>query len=182
MAWWQTLLISVIPAILVAILTNLFTKYNFKHQFKIQKQKETFDKIFPILRNCVNQNPLQMVDTLSRYKADFYVYGSDKVICLVEKIIQTSFKNFNSEIAEFRKTGKTTINIKSSFENFKCILPYIILLFSQIKLDLTEITISPLNYLNLYYNDLTDENKKVIVNENNKIVDELNLNKKFKIE
>lgn len=67
----------------------------------------------------------------------------------------------------------------ADLDSYRMISEYV-LLATQIKYDVTEISVSPELWLQMSLNDYC-ENKEKIKNANNKLVDELKLRKEFKI-
>lgn len=91
-----------------------------------------------------------------------YAYGSKDSICIISKMQEENYQQLYIESNKLRP------------------MCFYILLVTQIKFDVTGDAVSPELWYKMKITDYGN-NKTIIKNENNKIVKQLNLNKKFKI-
>lgn len=91
-----------------------------------------------------------------------YAYGSKDAISIISKMQEENYQNLSQNKNMYRPV---------------C---FYILLATQIKFDVTGDSVSPELWYKMKITDYGN-NKTIIKNENNKIVKQLNLNKKFKI-
>ncbi|MCC3360370.1 hypothetical protein LLE98_03285 [Holdemanella porci] len=118
---------------------------------------DNFDKL-----NDDSYNEEQRLKDFSAVMKKIYAYGSKDAISIISKMQEENYQNLSQNKNMYRPV---------------C---FYILLATQIKFDVTGDSVSPELWYKMKITDYGN-NKTIIKNENNKIVKQLNLNKKFKI-
>lgn len=93
-----------------------------------------YENLMPVLEECINGQPIKMLDILSMNKQKIYLYASCPAVRLLEEIMQNSFKFFNNEINHFRSDGSSNILTEKALENFQNNAHLIILLFAKLNM------------------------------------------------
>ena len=165
-----TAVLTSIISVIGFILTNKNMSKNLKNELQkektsvhIQKMSKMPYDILCLMDTMVKNSPVSddSLDEFKRIMNTVCAYGSRDAI----KIAST----MQSENYQLDKT-------KNSYR----ILAFYPLLVTQIKYDVTNIVNSPELWFRLKINDY-ENLRDMMVKENNKIVDELDLNKEFKI-
>ena len=171
---FNTLISVIVPGVISIvgyIITTISVNSSFKNELAKQKSNIHIDKMstmpYEILRlmdkiqhNEYNEKKSQ--ESISVLMNTIYSYGSKSAINLISSMQKENYQNLG--------TPDNAIGLR--------IMAFYALLATQIKYDVTGITVSP----ELWYQmKLTDygSNKEQIMIENNKIVIEFNLNKDF---
>ncbi|RGU70819.1 hypothetical protein [Holdemanella biformis] len=118
---------------------------------------DNFDKL-----NDDSYNEEQQLKDFSAVMKKIYAYGSKDSICIISKMQEENLQQLYTETNKLRP------------------MCFYILLVTQIKFDVTGDAVSPELWYKMKINDY-HKNKTKIKIANNEIVNELHLNKKFKI-
>lgn len=118
---------------------------------------DNFDKL-----NDDSYNEEQQLKDFSAVMKKIYTYGSKDSICIISKMQEENYQQLYIESNKLRP------------------MCFYILLVTQIKFDVTGDAVSPELWYKMKINDY-HKNKTKIKIANNEIVNELHLNKKFKI-
>lgn len=118
---------------------------------------DNFDKL-----NDDSYNEEQQLKDFSAVMKKIYAYGSKDSICIISKMQEENYQQLYIESNKLRP------------------MCFYILLVTQIKFDVTGDAVSPELWYKMKINDY-HKNKTKIKIANNEIVNELHLNKKFKI-
>ena len=166
-----TAVLTSIISIIGFILTNWNMSKNLKNELKkekttvhIQKMSEVPYSILCLMDKMIKKpSSEEILDEFRKIMNTVCAYGSKDAIR-----IASTMQSENYELAEEeqRNTYRT--------------LSFYSLLVTQIKYDVTNIVNSPELWFKLKINDYKNSRDKMI-EENNKIIDELDLNKDFKI-
>lgn len=177
-----TALVTGIISIIGFVITNHSMKKNFENELKRQRDNIALEKMatmpYEVLQLMDKMMELEDIDNdnqkqvtlnmnLKRFKEimnTIYSYGSERAIEIVS-LMQKENYAANGNMADL--------------DSYRMISEYV-LLATQIKYDVTEISVSPELWLQMSLNDYC-ENKEKIKSANNKLVDELKLRKEFKI-
>lgn len=177
-----TALVSGIISIIGFVITNHSMKKNFENELKRQRDNISLEKMstmpYEVLQlmdkmmesediDNDNQEQVTLDMNLKHFKEimnTIYSYGSKsaiEIVSLMQKEIFAVSRNM------------------ADLDNCRLISEYV-LLATQIKYDVTEVSVSPELWLQMHLNDYC-ENREKIKNANNELVDELKLKKEFKI-
>ena len=169
-----TALVTGIISIIGFIVTNASMKKNFKNELKRQRDSVALEKMSTMdemIESGKIKNELQKKKTMEQNFKHFkeimntiYSYGTEKSI----KIVSLMQKE------NYAANGKT-----ASLDKYRMMSSYV-LLATQIKYDVTEISVSPELWFQMRLTDY-EANREEFMNANNKLVDELKLKEEFKI-
>lgn len=177
-----TALVTGIISILGFIVTNNSMKKNFKNELKRQRDNMALEKmstmpyeVLVLMDEMIEsgkgrnetQNKRIMEQNLKHFKEimnTIYSYGSESSIEIVSLMQKENYATSKNDIF---------------LDKYRMMSLYV-LLATQIKYDITEIAVSPELWFQMRLTDY-EVNKDEIKNANNKLVDELNLKKEFKI-
>lgn len=168
------ILVPAIISILGYLVTTLTISKNFKNELRKQKSNLHIEKMSTIpykvlmLMEGIQDKSLKEDELLSEFKIlmnTIYSYGSKEAINLISLMQKENFD---------RVKEPDTVN------QYR-LMSYYVLLATQIKYDVTEILVSPNLWFQMKITDYHDCKEK-FKEANNKLVDELELNKSFKIE
>lgn len=177
-----TALVTGIISIIGFVITNHSMKKNFENELKRQRDNISLEKmatmpyevlqlmdkmmeIEDINNEKRNEDTLEMnLKCFKEMMNTIYSYGSESAIKIVS-LMQKENYAANGNVADL--------------DNYRIISEYV-LLATQIKYDVTEISVSPELWLQMRLNDYC-ENKEKIKNANNQLVNELKLKEEFKI-
>ena len=174
-----TALVTGIISIIGFIVTNASMKKNFKNELKRQRDSVALEKMstmpYEVMDEMIEsgkiKNELQKKKTMEQNFKHFkeimntiYSYGTEKSI----KIVSLMQKE------NYAANGKT-----ASLDKYRMMSSYV-LLATQIKYDVTEISVSPELWFQMRLTDY-EANREEFMNANNKLVDELKLKEEFKI-
>lgn len=169
--------VPAVISILGFIITILTVNKNFKNELSKSRSKIALDKMSKMPYLVLN-----LLDDFAKNKdnqSDTNV--NEKVVNTYKELINTVFSYGSKEAIEIAtlmqsesyQRGKTN-------ENYQRKIALYILLAMQIKYDVTGIIISPDTYFSMKFNDYKDCKTK-LKEETNSIVNQLHLNKMFKI-
>lgn len=174
---WITNIFTSIATIVVTMLTIYFTNKTTRTQIKAEidnyKQTQLIDSNKVILEYAAKIIRLNDIKNKSE---------SEKLIRnLIINVMAYGSKESIAILADFQQFNYMPSELKKGEDIYKTIA-YPALLISQIKYETTGEIINPIDIIKININDIGKENIKenVIININ-KIVDDLNLNKKFKV-
>nr|WP_308742088.1 hypothetical protein [uncultured Anaerocolumna sp.] len=168
------ILVPAIISILGYFVTTLTISKNFKNELSKQKSNLHIEKMSTIpykvlmLLEGIQDNSLKEDELLSEIKIlinTIYSYGSKEAIELVSLMQKENY----------------AMAIETGTVNKYRLMSFYVLLATQIKYDVTGILVSPNLWFQMKLVNYQDVKEK-IKEANNKLVDELELNKKFKIE
>lgn len=177
-----TALVTGMISIIGFIVTNASMKKNFKNELKRQRDSVALEKMSTMpyevlvlmdemIESDKTKNETQkkktMEQNLKRFKEimnTIYSYGTENCI----KIASLMQKE------NYAANGNT-----ASLDKYRMISSYV-LLATQIKYDVTEISVSPELWFQMRLTDY-EANKEEFMNANNQLVDELKLKEEFKI-
>lgn len=177
-----TALVTGMISIIGFIVTNASMKKNFKNELKRQRDSVALEKmstmpyeVLVLMDEMIEsgkiKNETQKKKTMEQSFKHFkgimntiYSYGTEKSI----KIVSLMQKE------NYAANGKTT-----PLDKYRMMSSYV-LLATQIKYDVTEISVSPELWFQMRLTDY-EANKEEFMNANNKLVDELKLKEEFKI-
>ncbi len=177
-----TALVTGIISIIGFIVTNASMKKNFKNALKRQRDSVALEKM-----STMPYEVLVLMDEMIES-------GKIKNETQKKKIIEQNFKHFKEIMNTIYSYGtEKSIEIVSLMqkENYAAngeIIPlnkyrmmsFYVLLATQIKYDVTEISVSPELWFQMRLTDY-EVNREEFMNANNKLVDELKLKEEFKI-
>lgn len=166
-----TAVATVIIQIAGFILANNDIKKNLKNEILKQKNNIAIvqmtdmpQKILHILDLCLlNSNFLEESDSYEEIMTQIYAYGSKEAILLAAMIRE-----------DVQKTGSS-----EQYDMYKATVSYV-LLATQIKYDVTGIYVNPELWFKMKFQRYK-LNRERFVETNNKIIDELGLNKQLKM-
>lgn len=171
-----TAIVTGVISIIGFIVTNMSMRRNFKNELIQQRDSLALEKMATMPFKV-----LDMMDRMIKAKKsgwdekkelenfqnimnEIYSYGSVEAISLVSLMQR---ENYAAQ-------GKA-----DSVNKFRVMTSYV-LLATQIKFDVTGIYVNPELWFRMRLTDF-EKNREIIRRENNKLVDELNLNSKMKI-
>ena len=164
------------------IVTNASMKKNFKNELKRQRDSVALEKmstmpyeVLALMDEMIEsgkiknetQKKITMEQNFKHFKEimnTIYSYGTEESI----KIVSLMQKE------NYAANGKT-----ASLDKYRMMSSYV-LLATQIKHDVTEISVSPELWFQMRLTDY-EANREEFMNANNKLVDELKLKEEFKI-
>lgn len=174
-----TALVTGIISVIGFIVTNASMKKSFKNELKRQRDNIALEKmstmpyqVLLLMDEMIEagrvQNEIQKIKNieentkhLKELMNTIYSYGSEQAIKIVS-LMQKENYTFNGNIDKYR------------------MLSEYVLLATQIKYDVTEISVSPELWFQMRLTDYAS-NKIQFKQANNKLIDELNLRKEFQI-
>lgn len=177
-----TALVTGMISIIGFIVTNASMKKNFKNELKRQRDSVALEKMSTMpyevlvlmdemIESGKTTNETQKKKTMGQNFKHFkeimntiYFYGTEKSI----KIVSLMQKE------NYAANGKTTF-----LDKYRMMSLYV-LLATQIKYDVTKISVSPELWFQMRLTDY-EANREEFMNANNKLVDELKLKEEFKI-
>lgn len=165
-----TAVFTSIVSIIGFILTNKNMSKNLKNELKkekttlhIQKMSEMPYAILILMDKMIKKpESEEVLDDFRKIMNTVCAYGSKDAIKIASVMQSENYKNQKNNVNMYR------------------ILSFYSLLVTQIKFDVTNIVNSPELWFKLKINDY-DKMRDEMIKENNKIVDELDLNEDFKI-
>lgn len=168
-------IITVCVTVLGFIITYLMTRKNFKDEVKKNKLALNTENIKSLpydicqLMHHMTQNNsdniLNIVNEMREIFNKVIAYGSSKAISIAVHMQSLNYKGVNSQE-----------------EKFELMVTYS-LLITQIKFDLSSEIISPESYFEITLNDYGNgDTRKICKKLINKVVEELDLYKKFKVD
>ncbi|MBD5136632.1 MAG: hypothetical protein HDT39_11840 [Lachnospiraceae bacterium] len=170
-----TALVTGIISIIGFIMTNVSMKRSFMNELKKQRDDIALEKMSEMPYVVLQLMDKMMEDSEEANDSELecfkeimntiYSYGSEKAIELVSLMQKENYE------------GNANTNNSDHYR----IMSLFVLLATQIKYDVTEISVSPELWFQMRMTDYF-ENKSEIKNANNRLVDELKLKKDFKIE
>ena len=177
-----TALVSGIISIIGFIVTNISMKKNFKNELKRQRDNIALEKMstmpYEVLalmdemrelgkiknENQKEWNMEQYIKHFNEIMNTIYSYGSEKSIEIVSLMQKENYAANGGTI---------------SLDKFRLMASYV-LLATQIKYDVTEISVCPELWFQMRLTDY-EINKDEFRNANNKLIDEMKLKNEFKI-
>lgn len=170
-----TALVTGIISLIGFVVTNVSMKKNFKNELIKQRDGialekmatmpfEVLDLMDRMMEAKGGRNAKQELDNFKRIMNEIYSYGSEKVISLV---------------AFMQKENYASNGDPNKMNRFRVMASYV-LLATQIKYDVTGIHVNPEFWFKMRITDY-EINRNEIREANNRLVQELNLNKKMKI-
>lgn len=165
------ILSSLVGSLIAYLSTYLITMKKFKNEIIKDKLSKTGEAIKKLpYEICQIMNQINSGETMSREKvseilSNVLCYGSKDAVAIAVKMQMLIYSMNHSEDKQIGYDALASYS----------------LLITQIKYDLTSEIISPESLFQLKLTDYSDTRPQ-IVSSINKIVDELNLNKKFKVE
>lgn len=177
-----TALVTGIISIIGFIVTNNSMKKSFKNELKRQRDNMALEKMSTMpyqvlvlmdemIESGRNRNETQnkriMEQNLKHFKEimnTIYSYGSEKTIEIVSLMQKENYAAKRNDI---------------SLNKYRMMSLYV-LLATQIKYDITEISVSPELWFQMRLTDY-EANRDKFKNANNKLIDELKLKNEFKI-
>lgn len=177
-----TALVTGMISIIGFIVTNASMKKNFKNELKRQRDSVALEKmstmpyeVLVLMDKMIELGKIKdetqkrktMEQNLKHFKEimnTIYSYGTEKSIKIVSLIQKENYA------ANEKTTPLDKYRMMSSY----------ILLATQIKYDVTEISVSPELWFQMHLTDY-EANREELMNANNKLVKELKLKDEFKI-
>lgn len=177
-----TALVTGMISIIGFIVTNASMKKNFKNELKRQRDSVALEKM-----STMPYEVLVLMDEMIES-------GKIKNETQKKKTIEQNFKHFKEimniiysygteksiKIVSLMQKENYAVNEKTTpLDKYRMMSSYV-LLATQIKYDVTEISVSPELWFQMRLTDY-EVNKEEFMNANNKLVDELKLKEEFKI-
>lgn len=170
-----TALVTGIISIIGFIITNLSMRKNFRNELIKQRDSialekmatmpfEVLDLMGRMMKAKYGRNEAEELDNFRKMMNEIYSYGSEKAISL---------------FALMQKENFAANGDSSKMDKFRLMSLYV-LLATQIKFDVTGTYVNPELWFRMRLTDY-EENKIEIKKANNKLVNELNLSDKMKI-
>lgn len=171
-------IITTVVTAIISIIGFLVTFFSLRKSFKdeLRKQKSTIalDKmavmpyeVLTLLDKMMDTNPNRNTEEIKYYKSlmnTIYSYGSQKAISLLSLMQKENYE------LRLQNVGADRYRMMASY----------ILLATQIKYDVTGVETNPEKWFVMRITDY-EENRQLFKNANNKLVNELNLNREFLI-
>jgi len=171
-----TAIVTGVISIIGFIVTNMSMRRNFKNELIQQRDSLALEKmatmpfkVLDMMDRMINAkkkgwSEKKELENFQNIMNEIYSYGSVEAISLVSLMQK---ENYAAQ-------GKS-----DSMHIFRVMASYV-LLATQIKFDVTGIYVNPELWFRMRLTDF-EENREIITKENNKLIDELNLNSKMKI-